>query len=127
MLCHDTVIQPLRWFWKGDGPVFWMKDDNFGNHLKVSDEDYRRWRGSFVGFFRNPELRAQSAYDHFGHDQTANGTRVTEAEFARRIRGSQTTMLSGQAHAPLGTRTTRHMHMLGTCYAHARRSIPGAC
>ena len=74
-----------------------MKNDNFGNHMAVTDDTYRRYHGSFVGFFRNPALRAKSAYNHFAED--VNGTRVSEREYALRIRGSQTMMLSGQARA----------------------------
>ena len=95
-----------------------MKDDNFGNHYPVTDEVYRRWQGSFVGFFRNPALRAQSAYTHFVLGNRAPGPGVeSQAEYASSIRGSQTTMLAGQA--------CTHMHTCHTaCYAHARAYAP---
>ena len=98
-----------------------MKDGNFGNHFTVTDQVYRRWHGSFVGFFRNPALRAQSAYTHFVLPTDSlelradNSTRVTQAEYASRIRGSQTTMLSGQACACYAHAHAMHMHMHMPC------------
>lgn len=86
---------PKAWFWD-DGPIFWMKDDNFGNHFAVDDATFESYQGRFVGLFRNPALRAESAYDWFTMDEIINGSRVTKEEYARRIRGSQTTQLAGQ-------------------------------
>lgn len=86
---------PKAWFWD-DGPIFWMKDDNFGNHFAVDDATFESYQGRFVGLFRDPALRAASAYDWFTMDEQINGSRVTKEEYARRIRGSQTTQLAGQ-------------------------------
>ena len=85
-----TGYAPRRWFFD-QGNIFWMKDGNFGNHNSILAHVYRTWRGRFVGMFRSPAQRAESAYRHFG-------SHVSKAEYALRIRGSATTMLAGQSY-----------------------------
>lgn len=86
-----------QWFWD-DGPIFWKSSEgNFGNHYGIDDASFTMFRGRFVGLFRNPALRAASAYAHFAEAIDAKGTLVSEREYAIRIRGSQTTQLAGQA------------------------------
>jgi len=79
------------WFWD-DGPIFWMKDGNFGNHHSITDAAFAAYRGKFAGIFRNPALRAQSAHSHF-----ERGNENLTA-YATRIRGSSTKMLAGQGY-----------------------------
>jgi len=86
-----------QWF-NDRGAIFWEKPGgrfggkaNFADHTSISELLYARWSGHFVGLFRNPALRAESAYNYFGARE-----HYSREAYARRIRGSQTSMLTGQ-------------------------------
>eukprot|EP00927_Polykrikos_kofoidii_P037457 TRINITY_DN3160_c0_g1_i1.p1 TRINITY_DN3160_c0_g1~~TRINITY_DN3160_c0_g1_i1.p1 ORF type:complete len:379 (+),score=46.68 TRINITY_DN3160_c0_g1_i1:72-1208(+) len=61
---------------------------NPGNHIPIDAAMYDRWRGSFVGLFRQPERRVLSAWHHFGT------TRTNLSNFALEVQGQQASMLS---------------------------------
>ena len=92
------VFNATTWFSHAGKPVFWMKDGNFGNHLPITDDVYSSWRGHFVGMFRNPALRAESAFRHFMPPMKPEHDVVARRKYADIIRGSSTKMLSGQAY-----------------------------
>ena len=98
-----------RWF----AHVFWTKPSgNFGDHHTLSaTSGWEQYRGRLVGMFREPLDRAWSAYRHFGEwhfDQQGASSGSSSSRrsggsdhfewYAQRIRGSATTMLSGQRH-----------------------------
>lgn len=68
--------------------------DHFGhgwsNHHGISSEVETGWWGHFVGMFRHPALRGQSALNHFG----SGG--LSESKYAESIAGSATKVMSGQ-------------------------------
>mmetsp|Transcript_79650 Transcript_79650/g.140588 ORF Transcript_79650/g.140588 Transcript_79650/m.140588 type:complete len:386 (-) Transcript_79650:152-1309(-) len=77
-----------QWFPK----VFWSPDDNDpGNHRSIHPLDWKRWQGSFVGMFRQPEERMVSAFNHFAEGK---GDLLS---FRKYTLGTVTKMLAGTA------------------------------
>jgi len=75
--------------------VFWTKhgDPDPGNHRRIDLSDWNRFKGSFVGMFRQPESRMVSAFNHM-----ANGEGDI-MRFSKYTQGTVTKMLSGY-HGP---------------------------
>ena len=78
---------------------FWEKRKSFDGHDEISPAAWDRYKGHFVGFFRNPAHRAHSAYHHFPTPlHSPDCTRiVSEREYAERVRGTMVKMVAGQA------------------------------
>lgn len=76
-----------------DSRIVWAKQGNWGDHSKIDEVAWWRFEGQFVGLFRDPLRRAWSAYKWF-----AEPVNVSEAEYARRIKGTTVRMMSGQRY-----------------------------
>lgn len=68
----------------------WMK---WSTHAAIQQETYDTWRGHFCGMFRSPASRMYSSWVHMAKDPDF---RMAPADYADRIRGLVTKMLSGQ-------------------------------
>lgn len=91
---HFLSMYPMDTWFKG---VFWEKSGNFGGHWPITESAWRMYEGSFYGIFRHPAARSWSAYDHFAKNGVNGFARLTENQYAERIRGTVTKMLAGQA------------------------------
>lgn len=82
---------PMATWFRG---IFWLKgaERSPSNHHAISEDVLRRFRCSLYGLFRDPVLRAESAFHHF-----APKNNLTRKQYAARIVGSATKMVSGQS------------------------------
>ena len=73
--------------------AIWAKHGNWGDHDAIDDETWAKYRGHFVGLFRDPVRRAISAYKWFGEPigQDREG-------YAHQIRGTTVRMMAGQRY-----------------------------
>ena len=71
----------------------WAKNGNWGDHNAIDDETWQKFRGHFVGLFRDPVRRAISSYKWFGEPigQDLQG-------YAHDIRGTTVRMMTGQRY-----------------------------
>jgi len=67
---------------------------NWGNHEPISPRVLQTWHGSLFGMFREPSRRFWSAYAFFNKSSEL----FQPEEYAKRIQGGQTLMLSGQRY-----------------------------
>jgi len=88
----DTWFKDVFWYF---GP----KCVDPGNHRWISNYDFQKWQGSFVGMFRDPLSRMVSAFNHFA------GSDFNSSEmpsFYKHTQGTITKLLSGRlGHVPL--------------------------
>jgi len=85
-------VYPMPW---GQDAI-WEKDGNWGNHMEAKEETYAKFKGSFMGLFREPTRRVWSAYNFFEQGR-ANKSRIAPpAAYARRSAGGMVKMLAGQ-------------------------------
>ena len=73
--------------------VMWAKNGNWGDHNAIDTETWQKFRGHFVGLFRDPVRRAISSYKWFGEPigQDLQG-------YAHQIRGTTVRMMAGQRY-----------------------------
>lgn len=71
---------------------FWPSNGTWGYHVAPDKRVFHRWHGRFVGFFRDPQVRAISAISFWGLPE---GTSVVRG--LQRTAGTATRMLAGQA------------------------------
>lgn len=77
--------------------AFWEHwDGNIGSHSEITASEYERMAGKFVGMFRAPQQRTTSSYLWFRSSFPAE-VRPDASEYARRVQGTATKMLAGQA------------------------------
>ena len=77
--------------------TFWEHNDgNIGSHSAIDEASYRRFAGKFVGMFRSPRARAVSAFLWF-RNAFPESTRPNASSYARRVIGTATRMVAGQA------------------------------
>ena len=73
--------------------LMWAKNGNWGDHNAIDADTWQKFRGHFVGLFRDPVRRAISSYKWFGEPigQDLLG-------YANSIRGTTVRMMTGQRY-----------------------------
>ena len=87
---HATAATSLRPTHRGYG--------GFGDHWPITVTGLMQAGGHLVGLFREPFSRAKSAYLFFCKQLLSERCVLSFEEYSRRLVGSVTKMLSGQAH-----------------------------
>ena len=104
---------------------YWNKRVSFDGHDDISPGVWQLYRGAFAGFFRSPAARAHSAYHHFPTPLHYPGCTaiVSEREYAERVRGTMTMMISGQASGYACMRARAHTPPQPSCALVLARSL----